>query len=479
MITVLALLLCVGLMGCGILPGFLRKEGKTKPEQKPSTEQQTTKPDADAQTGNEEPEDAETDTEIAHPELIGNWQWVCETSYSGTPGFSLDEMDHYFNMADEIGGMDLWIYEEDGSLYADYENSRYESYERAYHLPIEFTKEPLYEGCINQEWSAKLIDPRTGDELFCMTIEEGDRLIEYADIVYGEGEDAWRNVEVDTFLREGSDELANKDELRYNETITVSDVNDLLRAIDNGKKIILKEGTYDLSKANERLKNVNVIFNNGWNSESGTVNDVKIRNVENLCLIAEEGKKVEICIDSPYDPVLSFDGCRNLVFKGITAGHHVEPGTCGGSVLQFYDSSKITLNDCHLYGCGTYGIEATNCSELNVEKSEIYECTYGIVDLTGVYDASFTDCKMHDNKDMDMISLSQCGTITFTDCEFRDNQVAAQQYFSVSFVRASECYDTALHHCTFTGNSYSQFNEGDVEIDNCSFKDTIVSSKED
>ncbi len=480
MTVIMAVLLCASMTGCGIIPGFLKKEKEPEIEESIEETQESAEPEQDEAAPASAPEEAETSGsgEIAHSELIGNWQMVCETDYSGKPGAPLDEVDSYFYMADEMGSMDLYIYEDDGALYADFEKAIYESSTSGYHLPLEIVSQPLYEKSSNQEWSANVMNPRTKEKLFSLTLEGDDKLVKFENDVYEEAEDPWFYATVATLLREGSPEMEQKEELRYNETITVSDADELLRAIDSGKKIILKEGEYDLSKANKKIKNPNVIINDAWNSDSTTVANVRIKEVENLCLMAEEGKKVEICISNPYDPVLAFEGCRYLTIEGITAGHHVEPGTCGGSVLQFRQSNKINLKDCSLYGCGTYGIEATDCSDLFVEDSEIYECTYGIVDLYSVYNANFTNCEMYKNKDMDMISLSQCTTITFTDCAFKDNLVDTTQFSTVNFVRASECYSVAFHKCEFTDNTYGKFNEGDVEIDNCSFKDKIVDSKD-
>ncbi|MBO4901582.1 MAG: right-handed parallel beta-helix repeat-containing protein [Lachnospiraceae bacterium] len=481
MVTAMALLLCVTLTGCGIIPGFLRKHKDDEPDKPQTTEQPAQDTDEEDIEEPEAPaatdEAAQAGDRIGHKELIGNWQLVCETDYSAVPGIPLERMDSYFYMAEEIGHMELYIYEDNGALFADYDLGKYEMVGTGYHLPVEIVNEALYEGSANQEWVAKIVNPRTKEDVCRLTLEEDNKLVEFESYEYGEGEDAWHSVTISTFLREGSKEMEHKDDLRYNETITVSNVMELLQAIGDGKKIILKEGVYDISRTDKSLRNSKVVINNGWDSESDTVVSVSIKDVENLCLKAEEGAKVEICVTDPYVPVMTFNGCRNVILDGITAGHHVEPGTCGGSVIQLQDGYNYHISNCHLYGCGTYGIEAMNTSDIHVDQTEIYECTYGIVDLANVYNASFTNCTMHDNKDMSMISLSQCSDVVFTDCAFRDNFVDSQNYFSVRFVQANESYGTALHHCTFTGNTYGRFHEGDVEIDNCSFKDTITGDK--
>ncbi|MBQ7581407.1 MAG: right-handed parallel beta-helix repeat-containing protein [Lachnospiraceae bacterium] len=434
------------------------------------------KADADTEKATETKESAKDYDE----RLIGSWTLVCETDYSGNPGDDMEEMEPYFFMADEEGfSSTIDIYDDGGSLYADYSMSSYEYTSDGYHMPVTFEKTPLYDECKNQEWSAKITNARTNETVFQFTLTGDNQMMRYqkTDYDYDDGE-SWSNIFVATFLREGSDEMKHKDDMRYNDTVTVSDVSELLKAIQSNRKIILKEGTYDLSTANERLKNPDVQFNHGYSSESGTVASVTFTNLTNLRLEAEEGCKVELCITDPYEPVLTLDNCDYVSLIGLTLGHHVEPGTCSGSVLDVRNGLGLNVNNCHLYGCGTYGLEAYDFSRIRFEDTEIYECTYGIVDLADTYDAEFVNCNMHDNSDLEMITLSQCGSISFTDCSFKDNKVDFGGY-ATDFVSARDSYSITFSNCRFSGNSYGKFSEGDdVELENCSFKDTITSKKQ-
>ena len=84
----------------------------------------------------------------------------------------------------------------------------------------------------------------------------------------------------------------------------------------------------------------------------------------------------------------------------------------------------INIDKCSLYGCGTYGITATDSAEITVENTEIYECTYGLVELSGCNGVSVTNSKIKNNsssEDSYFISAYNCSDIEFSGCDFSNN----------------------------------------------------------
>ncbi len=432
--------------------------------------EQTSKPDESAQSA----------VSSNEKDLVGTWIVVCSTNYTGNPGDALDDMDSYFYMSeDEFDHSQIDIYEDGGALYADYYFSVYDWSSEGNHMPVSIEKVPLFDGCENAEWSAKITNPRTKETVIDLTLADQNRMIRYKNEVYEyDDEDPWCSVEVSTYLREGSADYENRDDLRYDDTVTVSNVQELLKSVKSNRKIILNEGVYNISEANERLRNPNITLNHGYASESGTIGSATIESVSNLCLETKNNAKVEICINDPYEPVLGFMDCDHITLSGITLGHHVEPGTCGGSVLDARNTSNLTVNDCHLYGCGAYGLDASDCSNIYFNNTEIYECTYGILYFGNVYTAEFTNCDMHDNMEYEMITLNSCGAITFKDCNFKNNTVKVDNY-SDEFVQVGDnSFDILFENCDFRGNSYAKFTDGEnVEMTQCSFKDQIVKKR--
>ena len=187
---------------------------------------------------------------------------------------------------------------------------------------------------------------------------------------------------------------------------------------------------------------------------------------------AEDGAEVEICTDNPLVPVLGLYDCSYMFFKNIRLGHHVEPGTCGGSVLYAYNTNGIHVEDSDLYGCGTYGLEGSDTSDVLFDNSTIHDCTYGIMYMIGCGGLRFNRCRFLDNQDLDQIYLDSTSTVWFNECEFSGNKVAPQ-YKQAEFVRCiNDCYNISFEGCSFKGNSYATFSTGEnVSTTACDFDD--------
>lgn len=147
--------------------------------------------------------------------------------------------------------------------------------------------------------------------------------------------------------------------------VTVSTVAELIRVIAPDAYIILKPGDYNFSALTEE--------------ESGSVR-----------LITENG----------YADVMTLTLCDGATLKGLILGHEIEKGDCDANVLELSTSQSVTLEDCGLFGCGTYGIWAENAAGLTVTGTEIYECTNGIFCLSNTTETVFDRCQFYDNDGM-------------------------------------------------------------------------------
>ena len=411
--------------------------------------------------------------------LAGDWVMVKEWYYNYGPE---DEKDPDLSKAtddnmsatlaaDEPADVKLSIYEDGQSYFADYVAMIYESYEEYNHLPMTIEKGGLYKGCENQSWFAKVKSPRSEKEYFYTLIDE-NTLEQCIKSTYDyDDEGTYTYYSIYRYLRDGSEQLEHADDLRYENTVTVSNAEELLNAIADNTKIILKEGEYDLSAASPKAGSDKVYLTKDHEQEGGTIEEVQIREVSNLRLEAEENAQVEISISDPAYPVIGFYDSHHCSIDGITMGHHVEPGTCGGSVIYINNCDSFSVKGCELYGSGTYGLECYSAYSLTCTDTEIYDCTYGIVDLINCSGADFTNCRMHDNRDMCMISSTQSYGINFEGCEFDNNYVDTSQYASSTFVYTYDSGEVTMNRCTFRDNIYTDLcNETDkVKTENCRF----------
>lgn len=240
-------------------------------------------------------------------------------------------------------------------------------------------------------------------------------------------------------------------DIRYKEKVTVSNITELYKEIGSGKHIVLKAGTYNISDLiSENL----TTFNRDYLAINGE--SIQIDNMNNILLEGESGALVHICTEDSYAVPLEFSYCENITLKNLTIGHEVEPGYCTGSVVKFNSCNYVNINKCNLYGSGTYGIEAAYTNSVKVNETDIYECTYGGIDLNDCYDWEFNDSKIRDSKEYSIIGLNGCGYIYFNRCEITDNY--SGDYGAL--IDADDSYEVYFNGCTIKDNSYTTFLTG-------------------
>ncbi|MBQ8117495.1 MAG: right-handed parallel beta-helix repeat-containing protein [Lachnospiraceae bacterium] len=400
--------------------------------------------------------------------LVGDWVMVYTIYHSE---YEDEEPYEYVTMKDDeyAPEAEMKIRKDGDKLLADYKYT-YEmgGCDRFYGNELVYRAEQAYDGCENDQWSYAFSMPFADDEEKIITLTDPDTLVQYE---YYEndpeemGEDyyEYKCHTKYVYLRADSPKLENMEDLRYFKTVTVSDAKQLLNSIDNNTKIVLEAGTYNLSDVREEdISNPYLVWEYGEMSVTAS----------NVCFEAKDGAEVLICVNDPYVPVLSFDYSTNVTLRGVTVGHNVEKGHCTGSVLNYLGVSGATIEDCKLYGCGTYGIEAENCSLMNVRGTEIYECTYGLVSLANVTNALFQNCDMRDSSELSMFSMWSSYDIVFDNCKIHDNVTSTN--YETSFIHLEDEYsDVTFQNCEFTNNTYKQLTNGTVSFEKCTISDNV------
>lgn len=336
----------------------------------------------------------------------------------------------------------LLIYSSDDQIYADY-----------YHFRDEATTingmalEEETETSENQP-TARLKNRMDESEIRRTVRLLETNVLQYREQYYGMTSDYTYNG---IYLRQGSKEMEQSDEYQYLDVVTVSTVEELEEAIQDRRKIILKGGEYNFSEldvSEVRNPKLDVI------SYADEPAEYTIRNVRNFCMEAAEGEKVVISTESPYAKVLAFEGCADIMLRGLTCGHEVEPGFCTGSVIYLYDSYNVRIDNCRLYGSGSYGVEAYQASTLWVEESELFDCTYGLVELSSVDVARFRNCTFRNSKEFSMFSFYDSYDVLLQDCQILGNHSDSEAY---PFISAPNSWKVLFQNCVFKENTYHTF----------------------
>jgi len=396
--------------------------------------------------------------------LAGEWQYFA--------GFG----DGYVDFAEEMDAKgSIHIYEENGKYKIDYFLHEYDCFRDYCGMSLVEESGTYFKDEVKADWYARMVKKHDeGNVVYSMASTTEDTLTVQVHSVYKYENYETGEPEVDEYdyyylyVKEGCQRLEEIEHgIRYPETVTVSNVQELYAAIGNGKHIILKAGTYNISDLTEADKAKNPDLNFGYfEGEQYEIggDTIELPFMRNIIIEGEEGAKVLICTEDYSVAPLAFFNCNKITLKNLTLGHEVEPGHCTGSVLNMDYCGGMEVDHCNLYGSGTYGIEATYTNELRVSDTDIYDCTYGAINLIDCNEAHFEKCKFRDSREYSILDIPECSSIYFNDCEITGNE--SGKYCAL--IDARDTYSVSFTNCKFKDNKYEEFSIGEnITFEKC------------
>ena len=231
------------------------------------------------------------------------------------------------------------------------------------------------------------------------------------------------------------------------ETITVSNVDELLEAIGPDREILMEAGTYNLCEA----KTYGKASNNDYYIWEGYSEgyELVVQNVDKLTIRGKGKVSTILETDPRLVNILRVRNSENLTLEGFTAGHTRERGECIGGVLYLEGCNGVTMGDLGLYGCGVVGLTTQLCSDVTVRGCDIYECSSSAVNLNTSNKISISDCRVYD------IGREALGGYTFFEMDNCQDVTVANNEFSVSTLQhllVSSGTQVALRNNLFVGN---------------------------
>lgn len=240
-------------------------------------------------------------------------------------------------------------------------------------------------------------------------------------------------------------------------TVEVANAKDLLNNIKSNTRIVLTGKTYNLTEV-LNVTNPSIMMTHEYDGV-----EYVITNVNNLIIEPKNGVSATLLVEPRYSNVLPFKNCKNIIIKGITAGHTTEKGYCVGGVINLVDTSDVTIENCKLYGCGTYGIICDKASNVTALNTEIYDCTYGLVDFSNSKNINLKSCILRDSSEFSMFTFDSCENVKVSDSKISGNK--SDEMFS--FISSTESSNVIFENCNFSNNNYKNFKSGNVEFVNC------------
>ena len=246
------------------------------------------------------------------------------------------------------------------------------------------------------------------------------------------------------------------------QTISVSNAREFIEALGSNRVIEMDyTGDYNLSEwefSDDLKLPAGVRWSGVFDGAELVVNGVKNLKISGG---GPEGAKAYITVNPRYAFVLNFENCSDVVLEDISA-EHSEGGYCAGGVFSFTDSSRITVANVRMSGCGTEGLTLSNVSGMKVTDSSIVDCTYFIMTVTGGENIAFDDCMFMDNREFTLVNVSGTRNISFSNCYFNDNQ---GQMFDVNGTNVS--VSNSSFNRNRTGSPIQR--SSNVKFTNCEF----------
>ena len=272
----------------------------------------------------------------------------------------------------------------------------------------------------------------------------------------------------------GPKSLADNEEAVEMRTVEVSTVDGFISAIAPNTEIVLQEGSYDLSTASTYGS---IIDSPYWRwEEQYDGPQLVVEGVNNLTIRGAGADATVISAVPRYANVLTFIRCDNITLEGFTAGHTQEPGYCAGGVICFMNTQNVTVDGCGLYGCGTIGIDAQDCRDIQITNTAVYDCSQGAVYMNGCRNVTFDGCEIRDHSSATEASvgwlfwLDSSDNVRIVNSDIHDNyaqvmltagysrdvvfagnRVANNAFLSAVFNSAK--YSPVVEGCTFENNS--------------------------
>ena len=200
------------------------------------------------------------------------------------------------------------------------------------------------------------------------------------------------------------------------EEITVGTAAELLAALGSNRRILLKEGVYNLTAAEEGFtSNPNVYFRECYDGVELFVDDVY-----NLTIQGADDGQSKIVAEPRYAFVMSFQNCSNVSLVNLWVGHTESTvSECERGVLHFAGTTGIRIDGTQMYGCGTVGLSLVEAANVKVTDSRIFRCTYSIMEIYDSYDILFSDCVFEDN--IGEVFAETVSNLTIDSCSFLRN----------------------------------------------------------
>jgi hypothetical protein len=183
-----------------------------------------------------------------------------------------------------------------------------------------------------------------------------------------------------------------------------------------------------------------------------------LKNMRGLTIRGKRNSSIEV--NPRYSFCLSFMNCEGCNVENLTIGH-TEGGYCDGGVIGVEGGERISVSNCDLYGCGTYGVVTRDTREFTMLRSNIHDCTYGIMELWSSDRVEFFQCDFFSNREYELITNHGSENVVFEDCRIFGNWADAPLFMSDEDIVLKKC---EIYHPTIGARGRLKMPDNDCKF---------------
>jgi|GEM_PF-2118483 hypothetical protein len=243
-------------------------------------------------------------------------------------------------------------------------------------------------------------------------------------------------------------------------TVRVSSPDQLIKAVASDTEVVLRPGTYDLSKAQRR--DTQYVK---WIDGAGGP-ELVLRGLKNFSMRGEDTENASsITVANPYVAVVALENCQDVELSALNM-RHLQSGSCSAAVLRIFGCSDMKLGDLLLEGSGALGLDVQQTTGLAAYGVTVAKCTSGALLASDSSNLFFSGCLIQDCMAYPLVMAAGCAEVEFQGSAFernRGNLVAAHYGSPDEYL--------AFVDCEFTDNEIRSWSDGEapVESSGCLF----------
>ncbi|MGN1017157.1 MAG: right-handed parallel beta-helix repeat-containing protein [Faecousia sp.] len=255
----------------------------------------------------------------------------------------------------------------------------------------------------------------------------------------------------------------------------VTTMDEFLAAIGPDRTVTLAAGTYNLADAADYGRSGGSAWYR-W-EKVGDGYQLVLTGVDNLTIRGVGMEETILEADPRNANILVLEKCFRVTFEDFTAGHTQDPGFCSAGVVDLQASMGITFRRVGLYGCGCVGLSGSNCTDVQLLDSHIYDCSSSGVGLyrcdeVRIQNTKFSDIGDRNEGGYTVFSLSECRGTVISGCEITGA-------VTNELLDSYESFDLTLKKCRFTDNkisscAFSLSSGGYAVMEDCMFGDNVI-----